>query len=68
MKVGDKVKIIGGNFEFGCKNLIGYIGVISSIDNTKYNYGGKETYMIYVNVNNGLHCFNDYHLRLVPEL
>jgi hypothetical protein len=68
MKIKDKVKIIGGNNEFGQRTMIGEVGVIESFG-TKYKVKGKDTVEVYVRFPNMLHpethVFNDYHLVLI---
>ena len=66
MKVGDKVKVIGGNNEIGQPTMIGKIGTISSFG-TRYTVKGRPTKEVYVNFPvmdyNDLHVFNNYHLE-----
>lgn len=65
MKIGNKVKIIGGNNEIGQPHMIGKIGVISSFG-TKYKVRGKDTIEVFVDFEHfGTHCFNDYHLQII---
>lgn len=65
MKIGDKVKIIGGNNEFEQPTMIGEIGRISSFG-TKYQVKGKDTIEVFVDFKHfGTHCFNDYHIILI---
>ena len=66
MKVGDKVKVIGGNNEIGQPTMIGKIGTITSFG-THYTVKGMPTKEVYVDFpvldyNEG-HVFNDYHLE-----
>ena len=63
MKQGDKVEIIGGNFED--KDWLGYIGEVKSIEENTYKVNGKDTRMVYVKLFDRFHCFNDYHLKVV---
>ena len=62
MKIGDTVKIIGGNNEQGQSSMINKTGKIKSFG-TGYVVKGKKTKEVYVEFKNfGLHIFNDYHL------
>ena len=61
-KMGQKVKIIGGNNEPDQPSLIGKVGQVVSFG-LPYFVKGKETKEVYVKFeHHGLHVFNDCHL------
>jgi ATP-dependent exoDNAse (exonuclease V) alpha subunit len=62
IKIGDKVKVIGGNYEIGQPTMIGKIGIIESFG-SEYTVKDKKTKEVYVKLYGELHCFNDYHLQ-----
>ena len=61
IKIGDKVKVIGGNNEIGQPTMIGKTGVVESFG-SEYTVKGKATKEVYVKLFGELQCFNDYHL------
>ena len=62
IRVGDIVKVIGGNYDVGCPSMEGKRGLVTSFG-TKYKVKGKETVEVFVDIDNhGQHVFNDYHL------
>ena len=63
IRKGNRVKIIGGNFEG--KNWIGSVGIVESTERKGYLVEGKETHIVYVELSGELHCFNDYHLQVI---
>lgn len=64
MKVGQIVKVIGGNNEVGQPTMIGKTGVISSFG-TEYKVKGEDTIEVFVEFEDyETHCFNDYHLEV----
>jgi len=64
MKKGDIVKITGGNNEADQPTMIGKTGKIDSFG-TEYLVKGVKTKEVYVEIPHfGLHCFNDYHLKI----
>jgi len=67
MNKGNKVKIIGGYNEFGQPTMIGKTGIITSFGAKYYDkVKGVDTQEVFVEFENfGLHCFNDYHLKLI---
>ena len=68
MKVGDKVKVIGGIYEIDQPTMINKIGTISSIG-FEYTVKGKKTKEVFVDFKHfGGHLFNDYHLQIIKEL
>jgi len=64
MKIGDKVKVVGGNNEIAQHTMIGRVGIIESFG-TKYVVNGRNTMEVYVKLHDELHCFNDYHLKRI---
>jgi hypothetical protein len=65
LSIGDKVKVIGGNNEFGQPTMNNDVGVIYSFG-TKYKVKGKDTIEVYVRFQDKYtetHVFNDYHLQ-----
>ena len=68
MKIGDTVKVIGGNNEVGQPTMMGRKGIIKSVG-TEYTVEGRMTRETYVEFEHfGLHIFNDYHLEVVKLL
>lgn len=62
MKIGDRVKIIGGNNEVGQLSMINKCGVIVDIG-SEYSVNEVLTKEVYVDIGGDIHIYNDYHLE-----